>query len=383
MFNNIGNLNVVVIGGIHHNTLGVIRSLGESGISRECIHVLLADKNYKKDNIITKCSYINREYVGFVDDYCKIVEWLTNLAKDGTKRVIICCSDGAAEVVINNSEYLSKWYRTPSTEINASELMDKDFQDKLAVDCGLNVPASAVIRKTVDLQWNQFPCITKPIKSIAGAGKQDILVINTVSDLKKSLDKIEADTIQIQEYINKEMEFQLIGCSLNRGESIIIPGYTIIIRQPKNTNTGYLKYSPIDKLDFDLNPVYNFIKKIGYSGLFSVEFIRATDGKDYFLEINMRNDGNAYCVQSAGVNLPYIWSYYQTFGELPESSTTINKEVYFIPDFDDLRVAMNTVGFVRWLRDFISADSHTLYNKRDMKPFIFEFSRLIRNVLHI
>ena len=40
-------------------------------------------------------------------------------------------------------------------------------------------------------------------------------------------------------------------------------------------------------------------------------FVRDNEGNDYFLEINMRNDGNAYCVTSAGVNLPYIWCYYQ------------------------------------------------------------------------
>ncbi len=49
--------------------------------------------------------------------------------------------------------------------------------------------------------------------------------------------------MQIQEYIEKKMEFQLIGCSLEKGEKIIIPGFTQIIRQPDNTNTGYLRYS--------------------------------------------------------------------------------------------------------------------------------------------
>lgn len=38
--NKIDCIHVAVIGGAHHNTLGVIRSLGEQGIKKENIHVL-------------------------------------------------------------------------------------------------------------------------------------------------------------------------------------------------------------------------------------------------------------------------------------------------------------------------------------------------------
>ena len=37
--NKIDCIHVAVIGGAHHNTLGVIRSLGEQGIKKENIHV--------------------------------------------------------------------------------------------------------------------------------------------------------------------------------------------------------------------------------------------------------------------------------------------------------------------------------------------------------
>ena len=40
---------------------------------------------------------------------------------------------------------------------------------------------------------------------------------------------------------------------------VIIPGYKIL-RQPPNTNTGYLVYSPIEELDFDLSCVYTLLK---------------------------------------------------------------------------------------------------------------------------
>ena len=173
------------------------------------------------------------------------------------------------------------------------------------------------------------------------------------------------------------MEFQLIGCSLNGGEIIIIPGYTDIIRQPDNTNTGYLLYSPISNLNYDKKAVKTFIKKIGYSGLFSLEFIRDENDVDYFLEINMRNDGNAYCVKTAGVNLPFIWCYYQMNGRLPEEALKFDKPVWFMPEFSDIRRGIKTVGVFKWVQQFLTAKSHAVYNLRDMKPFWFQIRHII------
>ena len=50
---------VVVIGSIHHNTLGVIRSLGEAGISAENIRVILVTSNMNK-NMITVSTYVDK-----------------------------------------------------------------------------------------------------------------------------------------------------------------------------------------------------------------------------------------------------------------------------------------------------------------------------------
>lgn len=383
MLHSVKNINVVVIGGIHHNTLGVIRSLGEGGIPSSNIHVLLISPDKDKTNIISKSIYVTQANVDYLDDLNKIVEWLSELAKDKVKRVVICCADGPAEIVIKNSKYLSPFYMTPTTLEDISELMEKDVQGRIALECGLRIPKSTVFKKGCELNWDCFPCITKPLKSILGAGKKDIIVIESEDELYRSLSELKANSIEIQEYIIKQMEFQLIGCSLDAGNRVIIPGFTNIIRQPKNTNTGYLKYSDIKDLEFCLNPVYKFLQKIGYNGLFSMEFLRGKDGKDYYLEINLRNDGNAYCVQTAGINLPLIWAYYQTYNEMPATNLFVKKPIYFIPDFNDLKVAYKIIGISGWIRDFLKADSHSIFNKKDMAPFFCEILRLCKKSLHI
>ena len=62
--------------------------------------------------------------------------------------------------------------------------------------------------------------------------------------------KDNSDKIFAQSYITKKEEFQFIGCSLNNGEIVIIPGMSKVLRSQPNTNTGFLEYGPID-------PFYN------------------------------------------------------------------------------------------------------------------------------
>ena len=373
-------LNSVVIGGLHHNTLGVIRSLGEAGISKNNINVLIIGKDVPQSNIISKSKYILRSKISYIEKYEEITPWLLDLSNDDKMRVVICCADGAAEEVVKHNDKLTPLYKTPKTNIDISILMNKEEQGKIAKVCGLIVPQSIVYSKGNTIFWSYFPCIIKPIKSIDGAGKNDIHIANNEIELKQAIETTQAKQVQIQQYITKQMEYQLIGCSLNHGEKIIIPGYTRIERQPENTNTGYLEYRPIDTLKFDTVAVTNFIKHIGYSGLFSIEFIRDINGTDFFLEINMRNDGNGYCVQSAGVNLPYIWSYYELYGKVPDVNMSINRSIWFIPDFNDLKVARKSVGVFRWIKDFIRADSHSIYNKKDIRPFMCELRRLVKKI---
>jgi D-aspartate ligase len=380
-------MRVAIVGGLHHNTLGVIRSLGENGISKKNISVLILAKTFPEKNIITQTRYLDRSMLRTTDSEEGIIKWLLDLSKDRFHRTIICCSDAATEAVIENVDILKQYYFCPDTKLPIKQLMEKEFQGQLACECGLHVPEGMTISKNDFLEWDTFPCIIKPCKSTAGAGKADIIISKDKKELLNNIKHIKADTVQIQRFINKKMEFQLIGCSLDNGDTIIIPGFTTIIRQPPNTNTGYLLYSPINKLQIDLLPIKSFVKRIGYSGLFSIEFIRDETGKDYFLEINMRNDGNAYCVKTAGVNLPYIWCYYQTKGKLPDTPIDIKKEIHFIPDFIDYSLARHNIGTLKWIKEFMLSESHTLFNCRDMGPFSYELNKFVigiinRKILH-
>ena len=360
----------VIIGGLHHNTLGVIRSLGEQGVPAANIKVLLVGAGIEDDSFIARSKYVIKSNVAHVETNGDILVWLKTIPQTIPRRTIVCCSDGAASVVLGHHAELMDKFASPSISLDVSSCMDKEIQGKQANSSGFNVPNGKVINTNNYAEWNSFPCIIKPLSSISGSNKEDIHIARDANELRTSLGDVSSDYVQIQEFIRKQMEYQLIGCSLEAGNRLIIPGYTVILRQPPNTNTGYLRYCPIQHLPLNESAIRNFMFRIGYSGLFSLEFIRDFSGKDYFLEINLRNDGNAYCVTSAGVNLPYIWCYYCTYNQVPDCKTAFDKEIRFIPDFFDYRLGVDAVGFTEWTKQFFKADSHSIYNLHDIKPFL-------------
>lgn len=163
-------MKVIVIGGLHHNTLGVIRSLGEAKVAKDDLQVLLVGARIKKDNYISKCKYVSSNNIKLFDSDDLIVDWL-NSNNSNDKPCIICCSDGTAEAVMKNHDVLSCNYLIPSISKNIEKVMEKDYQNELAKNSGMKIPETMTIdlsnKKELD-DWNIFPCITKPIKSVDG-----------------------------------------------------------------------------------------------------------------------------------------------------------------------------------------------------------------------
>lgn len=284
---------------------------------------------------------------------------------------MITCGDPIASLLDTYFEELSPGLILPNVRREQglmTRYQDKDEQTRLAEISGLCVPKSTTcnIPDLSGSSWNTFPCIIKPINSRIG-GKGDICVCNSKDEYVNFWVSDDCTEVQVQQYIDKDFEFQLIGCSMDEGRKVVIPGYSRIIRQPYNTNTGYLSYQSLDDLKFDMTPVKRFLCNLGYEGLFSMEFLRGKDGRDYFMEINMRNDGNGYCVTRYGVNLPLIWFKYCS-GLPIECDLSPRRKIIFMPEYSDVRNA-KSVGVVCWLWQFFTADAHAVFKITDICPF--------------
>lgn len=360
---------VLIVGGNHHNTLGVIRSFGRKGIEPDVIII-----GVKQNPFVEKSKYIGKI------SYCETLE-------DGINRVISDYSNQYKKIVVIPTSDISaaafdkEYGKLPSNVIipgakgKLSELMDKDNMCQLAQSFGLIVPVYKKVNTgdvtCMNLTDVKYPCITKAISSLKG-GKDETIIAHDENVLLSFLKGINQNaSIIIEEYIEKEIEFQFFGLSLNGGKEIIIPGHSHIHR-PGIQNEYYFPYILNDESFKDTeNKVRKYLSTVNFTGLFSAEFIRGKDGVDYFLEINFRNDGNAICVTDAGYNLPYIWYLYNIGGDYEsEIKNSSFQEVNFCPDVVYLFHMLNgELSLKEWYRTVKKSNSFTSYDKDDIKPF--------------
>lgn len=353
---------IVIGGGGHHNALGVIRALGERGYEIELITHGELKKNY-----IAKSKYVTTHIP--LGEVKEVPEFLLKRPHNTLKKeIIVSCSDYVTEQLNLYANRLSEFYIFPGVPEQGKmvELMDKTTMINMAASRGIFAPKVW----TLPEEKNEvtFPCITKAHVSSHG-GKSDIVICNNRGQFETFL-RENTDNVFAQVFIDKLEEVQFMGCSLRGGEEIIVPGMSRVLRSQPNTNTGFLEYGPIDPFYTDVvERAKLYVKDCQYSGLFSFEIMRGKDDKVWFLEINFRNDGNAWCVTKAGINLPIIWVK-SCLGEDYSSEIRTPERIVMMPEFQDIKLVLQRkVPIRKWLKDWKRTDYFMEYDKKDPRPF--------------
>lgn len=352
---------VVIIGGNHHNTLSVLRSLGRKDIFA---NLILSTKEVNP--MVAKSKYI-KKLILVKDDNEILTSLIENFATLNHKPIVIACYDFASSLLDMNYSLLESKFILPGAKCQGviTKYMDKQMMSTLAQDNGLTIPNTCTKNDIIEKNIS-YPIIIKPLVSKNGS-KAEISICDNIEQLSKYFLLHPNVDVQIQQYIEKEYEYQLIGCSISGGKDIIIPGRTLIIHQPKNTNTAFLRYEELVGNE-PVDCCKRFIKTIGYSGLFSMEFLRGKDGTDYFMEINFRNDGNAISVTDAGVNLPYIW-YLGSQGLDFSSELKRIRTIYVMPETVVIGLwVKGIINFRQLFRDFMLKDISMDYDPNDPAP---------------
>ena len=94
---------VIIIGGNHHNTLGVIRAMGYKGVKPTVILISNA-----KSNNVGKSRYIKELIV--VSNENDALDYLLRNKENNRGAVIIACSDGASSMLDLNRDVLKPHY---------------------------------------------------------------------------------------------------------------------------------------------------------------------------------------------------------------------------------------------------------------------------------
>ena len=364
--------NVIVIGGgDHHNALGVIRALGERGYYVEFISI-----GSHKDDYVSSSRYVSSHY--HLNDVRQLSSYLLYRKSKGAsaREILISCADSVTEHLNQFQDRLLDMYYIPGVpkQGSLSDAMDKTYMVSVAEKHGLQSPK--IWAYPQDAGGIKYPCITKSVISSHGS-KSDIRICHTSEQLDDFISD-NASGVFVQDFIVKKEEVQFIGCSLNGGEEVVIPGMSRIIRSQPNTNTGFLEYGPLDPFYEDVvRRAKDIMRDFRYSGLFSFEVVRGTDDQVWFLEVNFRNDGNACCVYKAGINLPLIWVK-ACLGESYCDEIKHPRQIKVMPEFQDFKLVLQRkVSLRQWIADWKRTDSFMEYDRKDIRPF---FAYLFRKI---
>lgn len=375
---------VILIGGNHHNGLGLARSFGVNGIKPYGVIV----GEGAEHGFVRKSKYWAKTWVIKSDD--EIVEFLLNaFQNEKEKPVIIPYSDGAAEEIDLNLDRLKEHFLLPSIggqQGKIAELMDKQKQVEFAQTYGIPMAKSCVVDLN-DIRLPEdmiYPCIVKPVVSAEGE-KSDIRKCDTETQTVAYLQELRQKGYHrflVQEYLNYDTEYLMVGlisgqnqCWVNSKKIRVWPvvgGSSSCLQVTNQKNVS----------DFFESVRYAF-QQITYDGFYDVDVLQV-NGKLYLNEVNWRNSGTIYSVLGSKVYYPVNWYYWKTKNQSPENFTQscLDETVYTIDESLDLRhVACGNITLKQWLRDKKKSKAFALWYTPDMRPAIAQYLHLLKELI--
>lgn len=362
---------LVIIGASHHNTLSMVRCMGQNGLKP---YVILYGH--------TK-SYIQRSkyLAGYkhVETAEEVIDELVAFCKSySSKPVVITCSDELSMILDQRYEEMCSicHFFNAGEKGRVTHFMDKQVQIALARECGFATPWSIdCLPDNVPFEKVQYPCIVKPKESVHGGKK--IFVCNNYDELKTSLLEFDDEyAVIIQQYIKGEYEVVIIGLTIK--ERSFVPGIVRKHRDYKGATTYSTVYPEKNIPSSVVIASENMLRHIGYEGLWGIECIKMGE-RFYFIELNLRNDATTYSLAVAGVNLPM--AYYQAFSG-GEYNTSLSKKVEVVNsmvEFEDFNFVLKRIVSLRqWKKELNDCGCIYYYDKNDKVPYRAKRKEYIR-----
>ena len=357
----------ILFGHDHYNPLGVVRSLGEDGISPI---VILIDKG--KPHLVNKSKYIGKLHlVKSIEEGYKVL--MSEYSKEQLKPFVYTCSDDTESFLdLHYADMVDHFYFFNAGEQGRiTKIMEKEVMIQMAEESGIDIPKTEVVKVGELPKTLRYPVLTKSVISTMANWKSNVHICQNEQELLEAYKSINGEQIILQEYITKKNELCLDGVSVNGGEELYLPMQSEYIRFTPSAYGNYIHFEKYKEMDL-LPKIQTMFKKTGFSGVFSMEFLRDKDDHFYFLEINFRNSTWSYAHTKVGANLPLIWAKSTLAGHLDVYDVKITKETFTaIQEFTDFKdsVLGGAVSVKQWIKDFKSCDCPFYYNKQDCAPF--------------
>lgn len=370
----------IVLGNDHTNSIGLIHSLGRCGVYT--IVVVWG----RKTGMVPSSKYVSEFYSAATPQACMdlIIDKFT---QTDDKFVIFPGCDGAAVVLEEYRKKLSSNFLFQHVNgcHTLKELDNKKLQVEIAKKSGFRTPKSWDLASPNDIPADiSFPCIIKSLIAMEGS-KSDLLVCNDLEQLQKNLVVVLSRTprVQVQQYIEKDYDFDVMGCRFLDGE-IYIPVCLkkLGIYPPKVGLATVSETTTVPNEIFDA--ASNYIKHVDYYGIFDFEYMHSTtDDHNYFIECNLRNSGSNAFAHRAGYNLP-LYHFKDMIHTLDKKEINRNpiETKHYIREMNlFLAFRSKHITLKKFVGEWKRSDGNLTYYKDDKKPFFKEFLPIFKRML--
>lgn len=356
---------VVIWGADNYNTLGVLRSLAVGDFD------VLMLVNGSRHKIATSSKYCHKFYIAHTieEGIDFLVENYPIETDEKNKAVLIPGGDATSVASAEYYEVLKNRFHLmvtddPNTLI---EVTDKNVMGRKAQEAGLLVPAAQEYHVGVKEINVPFPALLKPVHSEKRV-EFKTKVFESAEDLLKFSKYLNSDNrYLLQQFINKSHDIVVYGCKLPKGD-LKLAGHHTLERWSDDGGGSYGHLSPDLPEYLRLDALNRFFDMIGYHGLFSAEY-GFENGKAYFYEVNLRNDGFCHLSFQAGANLPLLWVC-SCLGLPFTASYKMTKSVVGINEiYDVINVWKGKISWMKYRKDKKEAKAFHFYDPDDPQPY--------------
>ncbi len=371
------NNKVIVWGADNFNTLGLMRELGAANL--DLLFLINGRAKFAAKSKYCK-QYIETDSLESGYNYL-----LKNFFEEKYKPIIITPSDQIITFIDRHKEEFEKFFIIPGTveKGNIEKYIDKNNMTTLAKEIGILCPQSLKAKKGLDTEGITYPCLIKPSHEKPGHYNEfKYKICKNEKELKRVLRYVREDSeFILQQYIPKELDLLVYGARM-WDDNTVIAGAFIRDRLSDSGSSSHGYFTKNIPQCADVSAISDFLTKINYHGLFSVEY-GLYEGKAYFFEVNLRNDGTSHYFYQAGANIPlaYVYSSAQLdYSRIPIKLTT-EKEWFIDEVFDVENVILGKLKRKKWKLDMAEATIFKYYDGEDIVPYKIVKKGKIKQIL--
>ncbi len=363
----------ILLGYPHTNTLSLIRSFGEEGVSP----IILTPRVSGKAN----SGFLRSKYakdIRYIDSYDEALEYIIKEWGGKPKKCFLHIMNDYLVTLLDEhyDELKDSFYLFHGAKAGIlSPYLDKKALCDLAEASGLPTPQHEIVKRGNLPQKLHYPIFVKALNPF-GAWKGDYTICYSEEELLSAYGKLRDDVWIMEEYIDKVCEVSVQGISLHGGEDIYLPYKKVYTRLREKDYGTYMYYEKNDLPESLMEGIRKAIKTIGYSGCFEFEFLQDKSGNLYFLEINLRYSGSNQGMRHGGVNLPMEWALAELNGKISTQDIIPMERYYIMNDKTDIDYFLlsGKISLKEWLKDVWRSKGFFIFDKHDLMPAIVYYT---------